>query len=203
MPGPTQLQTEPPAHDDARLRRRRYRRSRSRTQETAKTRSTDRHLPRRSERQPNLWIGYVSDRRRGDQTIRRRVDPQLFDLDEAESMRSLFSGLAASGWHTAAITMRLLVGSVRISGGIVGAGMDVLRWPTPVRPGDTLRLECEVLEVRPSTSHPDRGLAKVRTTTLNQHGETVQVLVANLVVPRRPRDEAGVCALAPAHPRSQ
>jgi acyl dehydratase len=130
-------------------------------------------------------------------------DPQLLDLDEAESMRSVFSGLAASGWHTAAITMRLLVGSVRISGGIVGAGMDVLRWPKPVRPGDTLRLECEVPEVRPSTSHPDRGLAKVRTTTLNQHGETVQVLVANLVVPRRPRDEAGACALAPAHPRSQ
>jgi acyl dehydratase len=130
-------------------------------------------------------------------------DPQPFHLDEAEAARSLFSGLAASGWHTAAITMRLLVGSVRISGGIVGAGMDVLRWPKPVRPGDTLRLECEVLEVRPSTSHPDRGLAKVRTTTLNQHGETVQVLVANLVVPRRPRDEAGACALAPAHPRSQ
>jgi acyl dehydratase len=130
-------------------------------------------------------------------------DPQPFHLDEQEAARSLFGGLAASGWHTAAITMRLLVGSIQISGGIVGAGMDTLRWPKPVRPGDTLRLESEVLEVRSSKSHPDRGLAKIRTTTLNQHGETVQVLIANIFVPRRPRDEASACAPAPAHPRSQ
>lgn len=129
-------------------------------------------------------------------------DPQPFHLDEEEAARSLFGGLAASGWHTAAITMRLLVGSLPIAGGIVGAGMDELRWPKPVRPGDTLHLESEVLEVRPSTSHPDRGLAKVRTTTLNQHGETVQVLLANLFVPRRPRDERDACSPTPARPRS-
>ena len=83
--------------------------------------------------------------------------------------------------------MRLLVESeIRPAGGIVGAGFDELRWPRPVRPGDELRLESEILDVRPSKSRPEKGLIKVRTTTLNQNGETVQILVANLVVPRRP-----------------
>ncbi|GJD51361.1 hypothetical protein OPKNFCMD_4115 [Methylobacterium crusticola] len=114
-------------------------------------------------------------------------DPQPFHLDEARAATSFFGGLAASGWHTAALTMRLLVeGAFRPAGGIIGAGMDELRWPRPLRPGDTIRLESEVLEVRPSRSRPAQGLAKVRTTTLNQHGEAVQVLVANLVVVRRP-----------------
>jgi acyl dehydratase len=82
--------------------------------------------------------------------------------------------------------MRLLVESeLKPAGGIVGVGFDELRWPRPVRPGDELRLESEVLEVRPSKSHPERGLIKVRTTTLNQNGKAVQVLVSNLVVPRR------------------
>lgn len=122
--------------------------------------------------------------------IRRFVaeyDPQPFHLDDAAAQGTLFRGLAASGWHTAALTMRLLVeGGLQLAGGIIGAGMDELRWPTPVRPGDTLHLRSEVLEVRPSQSRPDRGMAKVRTTTLNARDETVQVLVANLVVPRRP-----------------
>ncbi len=114
-------------------------------------------------------------------------DPQPFHLDDAAAQATLFRGLAASGWHTAALTMRLLVdGGLPIAGGIIGAGMDEIRWPTPVRPGDTLHLQVEVLEVRPSTSRPDRGMAKVRTTTLNARDETVQVLIANLVVPRRP-----------------
>lgn len=114
-------------------------------------------------------------------------DPQPFHLDDAAAQATLFRGLAASGWHTAALTMRLLVdGGMPIAGGIVGAGMDEIRWPTPVRPGDTLHLHVEVLEVRPSRSRSDRGMAKVRTTTLNARDETVQVLVANLVVPRRP-----------------
>jgi len=113
-------------------------------------------------------------------------DPQPFHLDEAAAQRSLFRGLAASGWHTAALTMRLLVESeLKPAGGIVGAGFDELNWPRPVRPGDELRVESEILEVRPSASRPERGLIKVRTTTLNQNGEAVQVLVANLVVPRR------------------
>lgn len=113
-------------------------------------------------------------------------DPQPFHLDEAEAARSLFGGLAASGWHTAAITMRLLVESVPLAGGLIGAGTDEFRWPKPVRPGDVLRLHSEVLALRPSKSRPDRGLAKLRTTTINQAGETVQILVSNLMVQRRP-----------------
>jgi acyl dehydratase len=113
-------------------------------------------------------------------------DPQPFHLDEEAARQTIFGGLAASGWHTAAVTMRLLVESeLNPVGGIVGAGFDEFRWPRPVRPGDELRIESEVLEVRPSKSRPQQGLIKVRTTTLNQNGEAVQVLVANLVVPRR------------------
>lgn len=113
-------------------------------------------------------------------------DPQPFHQDEFAAGASLFRGLAASGWHTAAITMRLLVDSeLKPAGGVVGAGFDELRWPLPVRPGDELRVESEVLEVRQSKSRPDQGLVKVRTTTLNQDGKVVQISVGNLVVPRR------------------
>ncbi len=119
-------------------------------------------------------------------TFAAAFDPQPFHLDEAAARDTLFRGLAASEWHTAAITMRLLVESdLTPAGGIVGAGFDECRWPRPVRPGDELRVESEVLEVRPSQSRPDQGLLKVRTTTLNQHGEAVQVLIGNLVVRRR------------------
>ncbi|HEX9462620.1 MAG TPA: MaoC family dehydratase [Alphaproteobacteria bacterium] len=114
-------------------------------------------------------------------------DPQPFHLDEGTARDTFFRGLAASGWHTAAMTMRLLVGSeLKPAGGIIGAGLDEFRWPLPVRPGDELHLESEVLEVRPSKSRPEQGLIKVRTSTLNQDGLAVQVLVANLVVRRRP-----------------
>jgi acyl dehydratase len=120
-------------------------------------------------------------------TFAAEFDPQPFHQDAATANASLFRGLAASGWHTAAATMRLLVdGEFKPAGGIVGAGFDELRWPRPVRPGDELRVESEVLEVRPSNSRPEQGLIKVRTTTLNQRGEIVQVSVGNLVVPRRP-----------------
>ena len=113
-------------------------------------------------------------------------DPQPFHLDEEAARHTIFGGLAASGWHTAAATMRLLVESeLKPAGGIVGAGFDELRWPRPVHPGDMLRVESEVLEVRPSKSRPKQGLIKVRTTTLNQNGEPVQVFVANLIVPSR------------------
>jgi acyl dehydratase len=114
-------------------------------------------------------------------------DPQPFHLDENAARETIFGGLAASGWHTAALTMRLLVESeIAPAGGIVGAGFDEFRWPRPVRPGDELRIESEVLEVRASRSRPHQGLIKVRTTTLNQMDETVQVQIANLIVPRRP-----------------
>jgi len=113
-------------------------------------------------------------------------DPQPFHLDEEAARDTIFKGLAASGWHTAALTMRLLVaGELRPAGGIVGAGFDDFRWPRPVRPGDELHLESEVLEVRPSKSRPSQGLIKVRTTTLNQNNEAVQIQIGNLVVPRR------------------
>ena len=113
-------------------------------------------------------------------------DPQPFHLDEDAARLSLFGGLAASGWYTTAVTMRLLVGSdFKPAGGIVGAGLDELRWPLPVRPGDELYVESEVLEVRQSKSRPGQGLIKVRTTTRNQKGEAVQIYVGNLVVPRR------------------
>jgi len=114
-------------------------------------------------------------------------DPQPFHLDETAAGDSVFRGLAASGWHTAALTMRLLVESeCNPAGGIIGLGFDELRWPRPVRPGDVLRVECEVLEVRPSKSRPDQGLVKLRTTTLNQNEDAVQVLVGTLIVPCRP-----------------
>ena len=116
----------------------------------------------------------------------REFDPQAFHLDEKAATASLFKGLAASGWHTAAMTMRLLVASdLKPAGGIIGAGFDELRWPLPVRPGDELRVESEILEVRPLKSRADRGVVKVKTTTLNQRGEAVQVSVGNLFVPRR------------------
>ncbi|MGH2375052.1 MAG: MaoC family dehydratase [bacterium] len=117
-------------------------------------------------------------------------DPQPFHLDEEAARDTIFGGLAASGWHTAAVTMRLLVESdLKPAGGIVGAGFDEFRWPRPVRPGDELRIESEILEVRPSRSRPDRGLIKVRTTTLNQNDEAVQVTIGTFVVPRRPTSE--------------
>jgi acyl dehydratase len=116
----------------------------------------------------------------------RQFDPQPFHLDEDEAKDTLFAGLAASGWHTAAITMRLMVdGGAPFAGGIIGAGGEI-NWPKPTRPGDILHLESEILEVSPSRSRPDRGMVTVRTETLNQRGETVQVLTAKLIVPRRP-----------------
>ena len=119
-------------------------------------------------------------------TFASEFDPQAFHLDEGAASASIFQGLAASGWHTAAVTMRLLVDSeFQPAGGIVGAGFDELRWPQPVRPGDELRVESEVLEVRPSKSRRQQGLIKVRTNTLNQDGQVVQTSVGNLVVPCR------------------
>lgn len=121
-------------------------------------------------------------------TFAAEFDPQPFHLDEEAARPTLFGGLAASGWHTAALTMRLLVeGEFKPAGGIIGGGFDELRWPRPVRPGDELRVESEVLDVRPSKSRPGQGMVKVRTTTLNQNDEPVQVFVGNLVVPRRPQ----------------
>jgi len=118
-------------------------------------------------------------------TFARQFDPQPFHLDDDAARATLLGGLAASGWHTAAITMRLLVESgLPLAGGIIGAGGEIA-WPKPTRPGDTLRVESEVLEVAPSRSRPDRGMATVRSVTRNQKDEAVQELKAKLIVPRR------------------
>ncbi len=115
----------------------------------------------------------------------RQFDPQPFHLDEDAAARSLLGGLATSGWHTAALTMRLLVGGgAPIAGGVIGAGVEV-RWPRPVRPGDELQVVSEVLEITPSRSKSDRGIAVLRSETRNQRGEVVQVLTSKLMVPRR------------------
>jgi len=115
----------------------------------------------------------------------REFDPQPFHLDPDAAEDSLFAGLVASGWHTAAITMRLLVESgLPLADGVIGASGE-LAWPKPTRPGDTLQVESEVLEIKPSQSRPDRGIVSVRILTRNQRNETVQSLTAKLVVFRR------------------
>jgi acyl dehydratase len=114
----------------------------------------------------------------------KQFDPQPFHLDAKAAKDTLFEGLVASGWHTAAISMRLLVERVPIATGIVGAGGEIA-WPKPTRPSATLHVESEILELRPSRSRPDRGMATIRSETVNQLGEIVQVLIAKLVVPRR------------------
>ncbi len=116
-------------------------------------------------------------------------DPQPFHLDAEAAAGTLFGGLAASGWHTAALAMRLLVTSgLPLAGGIIGSGGELL-WERPVRPGDTLRVVCEILEISPSRSRPDRGMVRVRCLTLNQNDETVQSFTPRLVVARRPARE--------------
>lgn len=114
-------------------------------------------------------------------------DPQPFHLDEQAAQGTIFRGLAASGWHTAALTMKLLVESeFKPAGGLVGASLEELRWPRPTRAGDELHVETEILEIRPSKSRPQQGIVKVRVTTFNQKQEVLQVYVGNLVVQRRP-----------------
>lgn len=117
----------------------------------------------------------------------QEFDPQPFHLNEAAADKTMFRGLAASGWHTAALTMKLLVASDFVpANGIIGAGFDELLWPRPVRPGDELQVEIEVLSTRLSKSNPRQGLVKLRFTTVNQDSEAVQVSVGNLIVICRP-----------------
>jgi acyl dehydratase len=115
-------------------------------------------------------------------------DPQPFHLDEEAGRTSVFGRLVASGWHTMALTMRLLVeGELRSAWGLIGLGADELRWPRPVVPGDLLTVEWEVLELRPSASKPDRGTARLQITTRNQRDEVVLTLVTTILLPRRIR----------------
>ncbi len=115
-----------------------------------------------------------------------QFDPQPFHLDDEAAKGTLFGGLAASGWHTAAVTMKLLVGGgAPIAGGIIGGGGEI-KWPAPTRPGDLLQVESEIVEIVPSKSRPDRGMVTMRSQTKNQNGQVVQEFAAKLVVPRRP-----------------
>lgn len=112
-------------------------------------------------------------------------DPQPFHLDDAAAKGTIFGGLAASGWHTAAITMKLLVASVPLADGIIGGGGEIV-WPKPTRPGDVLRVFSEVMEVIPSRSKPDRGMVLMKSETKTQRGDVVQRFTAKLVLHRRP-----------------
>jgi acyl dehydratase len=119
-------------------------------------------------------------------TFAAEFDPQPFHLDEAAAQASVFRGLAASGWHTAAVAMRLLVtGGLPFANGIIGAGGEIA-WPKPTRPGDTLRVESEILEIVPSRSKPNQAFVTVRMTTLNQNQEPVYIFTAKLLAFKRP-----------------
>ena len=119
----------------------------------------------------------------------QEFDPQPQHLDEDTARGSMFGELVASGWHTAALTMRLQLDSLmgRFPGGSLGAQIDKLAWLRPVRPGDLLRAKAEIMDMRPSRSRPDRGLVTIQTTTLNQRDEPVQVMTAAILAPRRPQ----------------
>ncbi len=116
----------------------------------------------------------------------QKYDPQPFHLDEAAGEGSFFKGLAASGWLTAAIVMRLRVQSITVVGGMIGAGVEEMRWTEPVRPGDTIRTEIEVVGVRHSTSRPDFGVVRTRTLAYNQRNQVVLRSTVNFLAPLRP-----------------
>jgi acyl dehydratase len=112
-------------------------------------------------------------------------DPQPFHLDEAAAQASVFRGLAASGWHTAAVAMRLLVtGGLPFASGAIGLGGEI-EWPRPTRPGDTLHVESEIVEILPSKSKPNQGIVRVRNTTMNQNGEPVQIFTGKILAFKR------------------
>ena len=114
-----------------------------------------------------------------------RYDPQPFHIDQSAGESSFFGGLAASGWLTAAIVMRLRVESIHIAGGMIGAGVEEIRWTAPVRPGDSLRTEAEILSVRHSRSRPEYGVVRSRTTVFNQRNELVMRAIVTFLAPLR------------------
>jgi acyl dehydratase len=114
-----------------------------------------------------------------------KFDPQMFHLSRKKAERTIFKGLIASGWHTAAITMRLFVQTLNFAEGAIGLGVDELRWPNVVRPGDMLTVETEIIDLRPSRSRPGFGIIRLRNVTTNQRGEIVQTMLASAMVPKR------------------
>jgi acyl dehydratase len=117
-----------------------------------------------------------------------QYDPQPFHIDETAGKNSFFSGLCASGWLTAAIVMRLRVESIKVAGGMIGAGVEEMRWTQPVRPDDLLRTQSEILAARRSTGRPDYGIIRSRTTVLNQRDEVVMRSIVNWLAPLRETD---------------
>ena len=115
----------------------------------------------------------------------REFDPQSFHLDSAKAKQTMFEGLIASGWHTAAITMRLFVQTLNFAEGAIGLGVDELRWANPVRPEDLLQVETEIIDLRESRSKPNHGIIRLRNVTTNQRGEIVQTMMASAMVPKR------------------
>ncbi len=111
-------------------------------------------------------------------------DPQPFHTDPVAAENTFFKGLAASGWHTASISMKLLVSSANILGGLIGAGAEIT-WPRPTRATDILQVETEIVEIKESRSRPDRGIVTIRSVTRNQDRETLQIMISRLVVPKR------------------
>src|SRR5882762_4314668 len=142
---------------------------------------------------------YFEDLKRGDRfksetyevteeqiiSFAREFDPQPFHLDAAVARLTMFEGIIASGWHTAAITMRLFVQTLNFTEGAIGLGVDELRWPNAVRPGDRLQVETEIVDLRVSRSKPSHGVVRLRNVTVNQHGEIVQTMSASALVLRR------------------
>jgi len=114
-----------------------------------------------------------------------KFDPQMFHLSRKRAERTIFKGLIASGWHTAAITMRLFVQTLNFAEGAIGLGVDELRWPDVVRPGDVITVETEIVDLRPSRSRPAYGIIRLRNVTTNQRGEIVQTMLASAMVPMR------------------
>jgi acyl dehydratase len=113
-----------------------------------------------------------------------KFDPQMFHLSRWAAERTIFKGLIASGWHTAAVTMRLFVQTLNFAEGAIGLGVDKLRWPNAVRPGDVLTVETKILDARLSRSRPRYGIIRLRNVTTNQRGEVVQMMLASAMVRR-------------------
>ena len=124
----------------------------------------------------------------------RKFDPQMFHLSRKGAERSVFKGLIASGWHTAAMTMRLFVQTLNFATGAIGLGVDKLRWPRAARPGDVLTVETKILGMRLSRSRPRYAIIRLRNVTTNQSGEVVQTMLANALVRRRPRRRPRITA---------
>jgi acyl dehydratase len=117
----------------------------------------------------------------------REFDPQPFHLDIVVARNTMFKELIASGWHTAAITMRLFIQTLKFAEGAIGLGVDELRWATAVKPGDSLQVETEILDVRASRSKPSHGIVRIRNVTTNQRGQIVQTMAASALVLRKKR----------------